>query len=68
MLKRVPELTHESKRTEMLLALEDLTEATQQLIKAEWEKVKLEAKYGDLADLSRRRVRRVGSTAAGSPQ
>lgn len=63
MLKRVPELTHESKRAEMSLAIEDLTEATQQLIKAEWEKVKLEAKYGDLSDLSRRRARRVGNSS-----
>lgn len=50
LVKRIPELTHESKRDELLKALEQLTVATQEMLKAEWEKVKAESKDGDLRE------------------
>ena len=50
LVKRVPELTHESKRKELLAVLEELTTATQEMLKAGWEKVKAEAKDGDLKE------------------
>ncbi|MDP3089042.1 MAG: hypothetical protein Q8N04_00035 [Nitrospira sp.] len=53
-LKTIPDLTHSSKRRELLAALEELTSTTQLLIKEEWEKVKAEAKDGDLAERKRR--------------
>ena len=53
LLKKIPELTHSSKRTELLSALEYITVATQHLIKDEWEKVKKEAKNGDLSESER---------------
>ncbi len=53
LLKKIPELTHSSKRTELLAALEELTVETQLLIKDEWEKVKKEAKNGDLSESNR---------------
>ena len=52
-LKRIPELTHSSRPAELLTALEELTAATQLLIKEEWEKVKWEAKNGDLVEMKR---------------
>lgn len=50
LVKRIPDLTHESKRAELEAALEDITVATQEMLKAEWEKVKAESKVGDLED------------------
>lgn len=50
LVKRIPDLTDESKRNELFPALEELITATQDMLKAEWEKVKAEAKDGDLKD------------------
>jgi hypothetical protein len=50
LVKRIPELTHESKREELLTVLESLTVATQEMLKDEWEKVKAESKDGDLKE------------------
>ena len=49
LLKEIPDLTHESKRPELLRALEKLTVESQQMIKDEWEKVKAESKDGDIS-------------------
>jgi hypothetical protein len=43
-------LTPESKQEELKAALNDLVETGQELLKAEWEKVKAESKRGDLKD------------------
>ncbi len=56
LIKLIPELTHVSKRAELLAALEELTTTTQELLKEEWEKVKAESKDGDLS----KRRRKVG--------
>jgi hypothetical protein len=48
LIRKIPELTHISKRAELTEALEDLTTTTQLLLKEEWEKVKAESKEGDL--------------------
>lgn len=48
LIKRIPELTHESQRPALLSALEELTTTSQALLKEEWEKVKAESKDGDL--------------------
>jgi hypothetical protein len=53
LVKKVPELTHESKRSELLTTLEELTTATQDMLKTEWEKVKAESKDGDLKETKR---------------
>jgi hypothetical protein len=50
LVKRIPELTHDSKRTELMAALEALTTETQEMLKAEWDKVKAESKDGDIKD------------------
>lgn len=50
LIKRIPELTHESQRPALLNALEELTRTTQELLKEEWEKVKAESKDGDLGE------------------
>lgn len=50
LVKKIPDLTHESKHDELFQALEDLTAATQDMLKDEWEKVKAESKDGDLKD------------------
>lgn len=49
LIRRIPKLTHISNREELGQALEELTVTTQLLLKNEWEKVKEEAKAGDLA-------------------
>lgn len=48
LIQKIPKLTHISNREELQQALEDLTVTTQKLLKDEWEKVKKEAKEGDL--------------------
>lgn len=48
LLKLIPTLTSPSQLTALLDALEELTTTTQKLLKEEWEKVKKEAKDGDL--------------------
>jgi hypothetical protein len=48
LVKLIPTLTHESKHAELFTALEHLIVATQEMLKAEWEKVKAESKDGDL--------------------
>lgn len=48
LVKRIPELTNDTRRAELYEALDALTDATQEMLKAEWEKVKAEAKDGDL--------------------
>lgn len=50
LIRRIPELTHISKREELTEALEELITTTQLLLKEEWEKVKAEAKEGDLQE------------------
>ena len=50
LIKQIPKLTHESKRDELLTALEKLTTETQNMLKDEWEKVKQESKDGDLKE------------------
>ena len=50
LIKKIPDLTHESQREELLAALEELTVATQEMFKAEWDKVKKESKDGDLSE------------------
>jgi len=48
LVKRIPELTSRSSRGELFDALDELTVATQEMLKAEWEKVKQESKDGDV--------------------
>ena len=48
--KKFPDLTDQSKRDDLFVALEELTVTTQDMLKAEWEKVKAEAKDGDIKD------------------
>lgn len=52
LIKNIPKLTHVSKRDELLKALDELTTATQEMLKEEWDKVKAESKDGDLNDKS----------------
>ena len=52
LVKRIPELTHSTKHEELFEALDYLTIATQEMLKAESEKVKGEAKDGDLKEKS----------------
>lgn len=56
LIKQIPDLTHESQREELKAKLAELTEVTQALLKEEWEKVKCEAKYGDLNEKPCRRA------------
>ena len=48
LVKKIPDLTHESKRDQLYDALEQLTAATQEMLKAEWEKVKSESENGNI--------------------
>jgi len=48
LIAKVPELTHESKQQELKDALDQMIITSQELLKEEWEKVKAEAKSGDL--------------------
>lgn len=50
LVRKIPKLTDISRREELQAALEDLTSTTQLLLKEEWEKVKAEAKDGDLKE------------------
>ena len=50
LIEQIPKLTHESKRDELLTALEKLTTETQNMLKNEWEKVKEESKDGDIKE------------------
>jgi len=50
LITRIPDLTDISKRKELDKAMNDLVIASQDLLKAEWEKVKSESKIGDLKD------------------
>ena len=45
---KIPQLTDVTRRIELQAALEELTVATQLLLKAEWDKVKWEAEHGNL--------------------
>jgi hypothetical protein len=56
LVKKIPDLTHESKRGELLSALDELTVATQEMLKDEWEKVKAESKDGDLNEGGKKRA------------
>ncbi len=49
LIEEIPKFTHVSQREKLLKALEGLTVTTQLLLKEEWEKVKMEAEYGNLA-------------------
>jgi|CXWL01.1.fsa_nt_gi hypothetical protein len=55
-IKRIPTLTHPTKRTELLTTLEDLITTTQELLKEEWEKVKAESMDGNLKKIRCKRV------------
>jgi hypothetical protein len=48
LITNLPKLTHETKQHQLDAALSDLIGLSQQLLKEEWEKVKLEAVKGDL--------------------
>lgn len=50
LMKEIPELTGISKKEELKAKLDELTKTTQNLLKEEWEKVKKEAKSGDIND------------------
>ena len=50
LIARIPDLTDGSKRAELNAAINELIETSQALLKIEWEKVKSEAKNGDLSD------------------
>ena len=50
LITRIPDLTDISQRKELDKAMSDLIIASQNLLKAEWEKVKAESKLGDLKD------------------
>lgn len=50
LIKKIPNLTHETQRGELLSCLEQLTKETQDMLKVEWEKVKSESKDGDLRE------------------
>lgn len=52
LIKKIPKLTHESYREELLKCLEQLTIETQEMLKVEWDKVKAESKDGDLSEKS----------------
>jgi hypothetical protein len=56
LIKQIPDLTHKSQRDELLSALEALTVATQDMLKAEWDKVKAESKDGDLDETKKNRL------------
>ena len=49
LISKIPSLTHESKKEELKTALDELIITSQVLLKDEWEKVKEEAKKGDLS-------------------
>jgi hypothetical protein len=51
LIKKIPDLTHESQQEELRAALEALTVATQKMLKEEWDKVKRESKDGDLGEI-----------------
>jgi hypothetical protein len=48
LIAKIPELTDKSLRSELEGALDKLVIESQELLKAEWEKVKDESKHGDL--------------------
>ncbi len=50
LVKRIPDLTDQSMRAELDRSIAELVELSQKILKAEWEKVKAEAKDGDLKD------------------
>lgn len=50
LVKRIPDLTDDSERGPLFTALDELTTATQEMLKVEWEKVKAEAKDGDIKE------------------
>lgn len=50
LIKKIPDLTDNSKRDQLEAAIDDLVTQAQTMIKAEWEKVKAEAKDGDLKE------------------
>ena len=52
LVKLIPDLTDESNRNKPFQVLDELTKATQEMLKAEWEKVKTEAKDGDIKERS----------------
>lgn len=53
LIDKIPDLTHESKHEELKLALKELTDETQTMLKNEWEKVKLESEKGNLSKKGR---------------
>jgi len=50
LIRKIPDLTDSSKRAQLEAAIDDLVSESQKMIKAEWEKVKGEAKDGDLKE------------------
>ncbi len=50
LIAKIPNLTEDAQRTELDASLEQLVVDSQELLKNEWEKVKAEAKDGDLKE------------------
>ena len=50
LIAEVPYLTHQTQQDELKIAINNLIETSQTLLKEEWEKVKLESKRGDLKE------------------
>jgi len=50
LISQIPDLTDASMRDELETAVNELIKNSQALLKSEWEKVKAEAKNGDLSD------------------
>ena len=53
LIREIPDLTDVSRRDQLEVAINELVNQSQQLLKAEWEKVKAEAKDGDLKEISK---------------
>ncbi|OHX36239.1 hypothetical protein BJL95_10685 [Methylomonas sp. LWB] len=51
LIKEIPDLTHESRRDKLKDKLEELTIATQEMLKNEWENVKRESLEGAVKDI-----------------
>ena len=53
LIDKIPDLTHESNHDQLKKAIHELIDETQSMLKAEWEKVKLEAEEGNLSNKGR---------------
>ena len=50
LIAKIPDLTHETQTKQLKAELNKLVTTTQELLKSEWEKVKVESKRGDLKE------------------